>query len=1420
MSNKKNGTKKKLKSTNSILRKSHVVNQSGGYNAETLIQHNVGNGFNKKNVLTILHKAIAEQCAKKIKEGPKQVLIKKAIEFEVINSVNLTKPVPSIIQNDKACSEFAEEFTDKKFVDGPETVGKNIINITKIYKGIQESLTQTTNEIMNEIIIPPTSSATPVTDNDERKISAEVKGKNAKFIAAIKDIIENIKKNEEKIKIPTVEDEKLKCEGEVFAPMNDTVMEIPKTPDPQFNPETAIASLTKDVSEVIEKYKVKQPLFTEGAEPESKSTGAVAVAVSGKDDDDDDKGGDKTKLMVDGEAFDDFKVVVIEQITGLYEWIKKIAVEGLYKFKAAMRTLLTTLKSLMFDSFPIIIGVAAAYTKLLHRCIMAYCKKCGYTISSYGSDIYKSMQMDIATKPASMTDEDFEKIRQQFGNAFVIENGKIIWKFYVIDEFRVRLQAFIQSIQEGIMDSIFKLYTAVSTKINNVVKFLKNHLSEEGMALLQKQCSESFQKICTNTHRARKKLFKRIRTVNMKYIEAAKKGALNAALAVKQKIHDGSDRALFNIIVAVEETGNYSIAETMRLSFFRMNLLTQSGYIRSLESMHERLKTMYEELREENRQLTEIINKNPLTRSREAYIEFLTRVFKNIDDKDSSFLIREAKKEFASLVNHIGDSSGLDTFNMMVAQHFGTQKSTLQDEINSAFKDQNKSPYVDLCRLLSILWDLDIVETNIKNNITNRQTGVLAVVKRVVPFDPTAWLKAKPILEIGHCNATHASQGLFARIRSGIWNSTFLKRAIASGLGVAQAYLINNLRQSPTTGNMAIASTPLVSYIVMANLIENKKLPMCVILRCNSSVVNLPLHMLSRMSTVFSHEAQLIKGQEEGYNPQHRTVWLDNFCRSSTEEELLLITNTIRTIRQRIITEICSSDEYYSRRNKIFMDAVFGSDEEELKRIYSADDEIESLELKEILKSAEIVEEESKSGTIFTIEYRYWMLLKAMQMKYYKMDKTKKSESFEPAERYISLIDEYYHEKINARMREHMSRVAELTRKNAAERERAKQLILDTLNSYHESLTHIGKQTKHITLLQQKIKSLIDQLAGGNEKDYQTIDMNEIQQQFIASLQDNTISLSDEDLLRLTNLTDSNLTLATAIKELRTQHAEALKEAEDARRQQAQTLAEAEAARRQQAQALAEAEAAGRQQDEARQEAEQEAIRANAVAAQAQRREVIKSIISDIQRDNEFLEAMLRDLEDEADVFCRKYEVRIEHLTFHSADIVVKIKAFMDVVAGRAATVAMYKNIDRFDEMLSGELPNAMGGIFVDLFGKMGDRKLEDKSDSRHYTIRDIILQLLNPLQKCERFFNKLYNRDDKSVAEVIEELDKIDEVPTQLKAQVTEVLHRGTRGGRRKNKNRSKKYNRNRKYLFTKKIKYLRKNGKKIKISARCRRK
>ena len=72
MPSKKNGSKKKNKTTTNVLRNSHVVNQSGGRHAQQVLNSTVGERFNKKNVLTRLKTKIADNCVKQFKDSSKK----------------------------------------------------------------------------------------------------------------------------------------------------------------------------------------------------------------------------------------------------------------------------------------------------------------------------------------------------------------------------------------------------------------------------------------------------------------------------------------------------------------------------------------------------------------------------------------------------------------------------------------------------------------------------------------------------------------------------------------------------------------------------------------------------------------------------------------------------------------------------------------------------------------------------------------------------------------------------------------------------------------------------------------------------------------------------------------------------------------------------------------------------------------------------------------------------------------------------------------------------------------------------------------------------------------------------------------------------------------------------------------------------
>jgi hypothetical protein len=1482
MPSKKNGSKKKIKTTTNVLRNSHVVNQSGGRNAQLLLRATVGENFNNKNVFTLLNKKIADNCVKRLKDSKskpnfiftagKIELIRKAIEKEVENSNNLSAPVPSIIAEaeDKMRSDFIEEFTDTKLTEGPITIGEKVTDITQRYATMQEELNEECKKIEKspEADNSITTTTTPDAGDYEQKvdtIEAAIKQKNTRFVDAINRIVEKNKAKEAEIIVPTVNEEgKLDCVTGIFAPIHGVVIAEDKVQ--QFDPASVLLqNVTQDVGTIINQHSVDQTLFSDSDDPKVASVPSPpppgdgppppfdsGVSSSGKDKDD--------KLMVNKSTFSHFGEVVIQQLTALYAWISNLARQGIYNFKVSLSTFINKIEALLKSSLSIFVSVATLCIKHIWTCISLFATKCGFAIAKTAqaaSKAYKAnTQIVFATRPDGITLEEFNKICYTFdqgcggkGLFFVEKNNEgrdvIIWKIVLssvndkCDQFVDKMQQLSQYIQSSLtigrttfMNYLFDSMSKLKEKLVKLKKFTDDHLSDEGIAALQKKCMAVCQKGGI-VHIARKKLMRGIRAANLEVISRYKTSEEvigGVARDVKNRIQNGTDRALFSIIFMAEETGLYSLADVMRMSSFRINLLTQTGYIRSLESKTARLTEMYDKLKVENKRLVEELYKNPLMRSTLKYNEFLQKVYGNIDkNPNSSYLIREAKKEELQFTSVIGSASGQQAIDYMVASHFGTQQSTVKKEIESSFKNNGMTPYVDLCRLLGILWDLHVLEETIDGKLqekTNWDTIKRAVTALGKPVRQAIDMvrRQQTSIQVIRCDSDDRRNFLHKGL-SALSKSPVIRMAATTGVSLSQAYWIKKAideksTQSPVSVSPLTTIAPIAAYYGLTLLVNainhhtEKFLPMCMVLSCkNGTTLKLPVYSISRVSTVFSDPAVMVqKGMEDKFDLRPKKVWLNAFLSYLSEDEKAAIKDAIEKIRSRILEEICSSEEYYSRRDKIFMDKVFGTDIQELSRIYSRDQQEEgnSLSLKEILQTADVVDKPptftpTSTETTFTIEYRYWMLLKAIEMKYNQSTPGTKPQTElpkGPSQVYIAAINEYYHDNINAKMEFFMSKVAELKARQDVSMQKAKEFTLRTLRAKLTSLEGLQSSLKSVKLLEDTIREFIDNIEkeGIDGADLEILEA--INRQYAAHLQDNGVLAEKTEVDRVRLEMQDIVAQRMRADEV---NAELVKKLEAA----SSELKEEITKRKDEEAALAAAKADAEQREQKRKEEEDK-----------QTKLLLQSILADIKRDNLYFNSMLEDLDNDVKQYIRKYRVNSdtnveENVTIYDQVLFQKLDKFMEVVNGTHSDYLVYQRLNVLEKAITGSFNSLLSDRMR--HERIGER-LSDGTKKVH-DLETIIDDIKKPLEKCQAFFTTLSG---------VSKIDSIESITANLKAQFgndsvatsigTSYMSRRIGGRNRKNKNRTRKC----KISFTKKIRYVRKNRKnsKIKLSSRCRRK
>jgi hypothetical protein len=1529
MSNKKTGSRKKTKNNSNHVLMNSNVNQSGGRSAAQIATQY----RNKKSVFVLMSPKIINQLTPKINASKgigheQKAALLKAITKQLSDAIDLSKPAPSIIENKDEREELTKAFTDEKLVEGPLQIGNSITEMTKSYTAIQADITKLNTDLNESIKEVET---TPVT-----QVEMEITTRNARFISAIQRVIEKKNTTEAEIQIPSVSGDKLVCSIGLFTPIDKIAIPENETPS-VFDPQNALPTvLNQEIKAVINKHKEQhkedQPLFTNSSSP------AVATGSDGDDDDNGGNGGldksltpvthvkqkkrgEEEELMVSHGVFDKFAEVLGSQIKALCSMIKNLTLEALYKFKVLLSSLITKLERLMFNSFPILISAATLYVKQIVMFISTYAKKFGLTIAQTVSSGFVKQAEIVFGGHKDISETELAKICKDIDGKglFFVEDAKIVWRFFISgDSSKIsKLKSLADTINQAgssLMNMIFTSFANMKKKLKEMKDFVSKHLSEDGIAALQKRCMRQFADLSKSTHLARRSFMVSLRERNLRYIKGfadIKQTVGNFAKDVRGVVTNGVDRTLFNIIFTFEEADQFSIGEMLRKAFFRMNLLSQSGCIRSLTSTNEKLKAMNAALKDENEKLVLELHNSPLSRSAGIYNDFLNRVFSNIKEHDSSFLIRDAKMEHVTFTNHAANLSGMRIMEYLVTLHWNTQRSAAKDEIDEDYWDKGKTPYRDLCRLLGILWDLDVLEKTVDGSLT-RRPGIIGRIGRFANTVGSAiagpgqtalssvvdMVRKKPsTIEVKKCNSTLESPGIAHRLIYSIVNSNVIKSLVSTGITLAQAYFIKTMTDNGISNGISRPILPLATiavYFGLAGFVNNvtsgASLPMCIVLRCaNGATVNLPLHMISNVSTVFSEKPVITKESADSFVLLPKTHWLTELASHLSDEEKTEIKLTINKLRGRILTSICSPEDYYVRRHEIFMDKVFGSDLDELKDIYVPDQKDDQnthrLSLLNVLKVANGVDQEppktpstesEPTETNLTIEYLFWTLLKAIQMKYNQekskqrhekptaqTTKTKQAHDDErkddeelsdgPANIYIQRIDSLYHNNINAQMKKFLLRIETLKESNRIALQQTKHIILEALKQDRAKLTELhSKDPKNYTIpdLIGKYDAIIDffehEEADVKEKEQ---DMLALKKSFMAFMQQEGMEVGTATVnAEIDSMKQDIATNEVKKQQLQDQLKTALEAAATAQKEIEKQKSDAEA-RLAQEKANVEARLA---QEKAKVEADAAAKLAAAeeAAAQQQRKMqtdlLLRSILSDIQRDNFLLEGMLSDLDKSVTEFMGKYFKDEDSgynlaktLNLYDANhIIVRLKNFMLVMDGRADMADRFQNLTGFAKLINGgdflkqvseafsepTIGNAMVAELVDP-GTQGTRE-------EIYKIEELIRELLKPLVFCQDMFKKLSSASIDSPEDIIPNLSKYivretgeQQVASQMAKYYVEHVERGksTRGGRRRNpKNkRSKKYN-HRNYSFTKKIRYYRKNKKtgKNKISARCRRK
>ena len=1384
MSKKKNVSKKKP-NNNNIIRNRHI-NQSGGADVATA---NFGIKYDNASLFTKLSPNISDKWNNTLSGHKLQAVLLQALMNEYKNSFDLFKPVPSIIADKTIANQLRIEFIDEKSIIGPNKIAEEITNITTEFITRQKETTALANEIKDtlpeESKIHETAPSNPDYDTKVADIADKIITKHKSFAERVHQVMTALKGRQDEIVVPTIASEKIMCRNGIFKIVNNVPAELSSDGHKQIILDENIKNrLKNDVNTVMNEYAVQQALFSAPRVPLVAAAGAGAPG-DGPPDNPFSHVAPPSSLVVNKETVQSFGQVVIEQLVALFTWMSSLAMEGIYHFKDVLSGLFMRLETLLESSIPIFLSSARTFIKHFYMSACLYAKKCGFAIIEFTKyakgRIFETLEIDIATKN-EMTRDDFDTICQDFNDAtgnkgyfYTTVDGKLKCKFVImemneykdgtikvfINKFNEFVQGMIYS-TSGLITLLFTSFKNARNKLGDLRTFATTYLKKENIENLKKNCVDLMINLGEKSNVARNTFMTNLRNVNDIYIANIKGHALAAAKQVAIKIQSGSDMAMFRVVAMFDKQGMYSLGDIMRKAFFRVNLISQQGYIKSLTSTNVILMNAYKNIQKQNMALLKELDETPLLRANLKMMEFIKMAFKG----STSALITEAKTQGLCMHATIGNMSAENVIKLISAYNFGTEKSSAREDLEK-YNAQDKTPYVDLCRLLGMLWDLDVIEKMVDGKITvdgiiTDQPGIMdrviyRPVRQALSNLRLVATSTQTSVTIDKCDTLTKKetdrQSLFAKIiAAGKSTPKRILTVLTAGVGMYQAYMLYSLsrenRENPPTPFLAAA--PMAVYYGLAQMINGLNsyrettFPMCIIVSCkNGSEIRLPLYKISDVSTVFSKVNKVTTDDGDRFNVLPNVEWLNAFYTGLTQgdpndvlEKKTIIKSTIKTIRERILNSICSEDHYYSRRSDIFMDEIFGDDIDKIKKVYQND---KSLSLIDILTSADHVEYKTDDDTIFTIEYRFWMLLKALETES-ESESVKSTNRLLPATHYLESINKKYHGNSNARIQMIIAMSNESQELAKKINDAFIGIVMATLpNALHRLEPYKGNHT---------IDALITDIKA-----------------FCSEVNISHINIhSGND--KLTQLMTSAL---TQIDDLKTAEVEALK----------QQLADIQ---------------------QSIQQVNPPSDQLTDMPLQTPHTEKLNMILERISQDKILLKDMIRELDLDVDTYTKYYGNGAAKAAFGEA-FSTKLTIFLNAVANKNEEYLNFKRLTYFEKVfaaISSSKISLSSPLVIDDIMKY--QVVKDIQTEEILKLEEILGSISGQLNLCEVFFKTLQESGIPG-SEI-----NVTGLPDELRELASKYATTGTRkGGRRnrKNKNRifSKRYNNRRKYSSTKKI-------------------
>jgi hypothetical protein len=420
------------------------------------------------------------------------------------------------------------------------------------------------------------------------------------------------------------------------------------------------------------------------------------------------------------------------------------------------------------------------------------------------------------------------------------------------------------------------------------------------------------------------------------------------------------------------------------------------------------------------------------------------------------------------------------------------------------------------------------------------------------------------------------------------------------------------------------------------------------------------------------------------------------------------------------------------------MDEIFGDDIDKIKKVYQND---KSLSLIDILTSADHVEYKTDDRTIFTIEYRFWMLLKALETESESESESVKSTNrLLPATRYLESINKKYHGNSNDRI----------------------QMIIAMSNESQELAKKINDAFIGIVMatLPNALHRL-EQYAGNHTIDVLITDIKA----FCSEVKNSHINIhSGND--KLIQLMTSAL---TQIDDLKTAEVATLK----------QQLADIQ---------------------QSIQQVNPPSDQLTDMSLQTPHTEKLNMILERISQDKILLKDMIRELYLDVDTYTKYYGNGAAKAAFGEA-FSTKLTIFLKAVANKNEEYLNFKRLTYFEKVVaaisSSKISLSSPFVIDDI---MKYQVVKDIKTEEILKLEEILGSIAGQLNLCEVFFKTL--QESGIPGSEINVTGLPDELRELASKYATTSTRKGGRRNR-KNKNRtfSKRYNNRRKYSSTKKI-------------------